>query len=416
MALKPIAFSALLNAAGAGAGLLATTLIIWYFGLAAFGIYTVALAKLAIVMLGAELLPSSYTQFRLQDDPRFASAAPAFYLIFAIVAVAAGALLMRWGALAGGSWFILPYLFCAALQRGLDNQILAKGEVSLSVSLPLVSNTVRTATLGLFILVPVLSVADALWGSLFAGIFASQCVMVLRQPETGRTLLAHRPMQSLRYLLGLRRQYAGYYINSVLKRAKDTLFPLFCDMVVPNKYDLGKIFVYTRTSETVATQIRVLELFLINRESRAKLSANRRIVLLFSALIGHIGVVALSSFLLWKHGLSGSSVLYAAGMGLFMYPYVFELAKRSDAYAAHEPGRVTFSLLAYAAALAAALTGAWMLNIFVLPVLIGAIVFAQLCSALVYLARDQRARVSLAKAGTGATSVRHQAGRRASKK
>lgn len=416
MALRPIAFSASLNAAGAGAGLLGTTLIIWYFGLATFGIYTVALAKLAIVMLGAELLPSSYTQFRLQDDPAFAKAAPAFYLIFAIIAVTAGAFMMRSGALAGGSWFVLPYLFCAAVQRGLDNQILAKGDVSLSVSLPLVSNIVRAATLALFILVPILSVADALWGSLFAGIFVSQCVMVLRRPETARILVAGRPLQSLHYLLGLRRQYTGYYVNSVLKRAKDTLFPLFCDIVLPNKYDLGRIFVYTRTSETVSTQIRILELFLINRESRARLSASRAGILLFSALIGHVGVVVLSSFLLWKHGLSGSSMLYAAGMGLFMYPYVYELAKRSDAYAAHEPGRVTFSLMAYAGALAAALTAAWTLNIFVLPVLIGAIVFAQICSALVYLARDQHARLSLAKAGTGATSVRHQAGRRASKK
>lgn len=397
MALRPIAVSALLNAAGAGAGLLGTTLIIWYFGLATFGIYTVALAKLAIVMLGAELLPSSYTQFRLQDDPRFAQAAPAFFLTFAIVAVAAGALMMRSGALAGGSWFILPYLFCAALQRGLDSQILARGEVSLSVSLPLVSNVVRAAMLGLFILVPVLSVPDALWASLFAGIFISQCVMVLRQPAMGRTLMADRPLQSLRYLVGLRREYGGYYVNSVLKRAKDTLFPLFCDTVLPNKYDLGKIFVYTRTSETVATQIRVLELFLINRESRAKLSANRANILLSSALIGHVAVVALSSFLLWRHGLSPGSVLYAAAMGLFMYPYVYELAKRSDAYAAHQPGRVTFSLFAYAAALVASLTAAWLLDIFVLPVLIGAIVLAQMCSALVYIVRDRQPRVSLAR-------------------
>lgn len=394
-AVKSIAFSASLNAAAAAAGVLGTTLIVWHFGLAIFGVYTVALAKVAIILLGTELLPSSYIQFRLQDDPAFADAAPTFYLIFAAISVAIGAAAIELGAIAGSSWFILPYLFCATLQRGFDSQILARGAVSLSVSVPLISNSVRAALLAILILFPILSVPDALWGSLFAGLVMGQCAMLLQRPEIGRALLAGRPVASLCYLLSLRREYAGYYVNSVLKRAKDTLFPLFCDAALPSKAELGRILVFTRASDAVAGQIRVLELFLIHRETRAELAATRRRILIGSAMLGHVGVVVLASFLLWKHGLTGSSILYAAVMGLFMYPYVYELAKRSDAYASLQPGKVTFSLIAFIVTLGGLLTAAWMLHIFVPLVLIGSIVLAQAVSAFVYLARDPRVSTRL---------------------
>ena len=390
--MKHLALPVVTSAAGAVAGVLGTILIVWHFGLAVFGIYVVGLAKLALLLLGTELLPSSYTQFKLQDDPGFAAAAPSFYLLLAVVTVALGAGLIAAGAIGGSSWFILPYLFCATLQRGFDSQILARGAVHLSVSVPLVSNSVRLAVLGLLILVPFLSVADMLWGSLFAGIVVSQLVVLLRRPDMARALRLRRPVASLRYLFALRQEYAGYYVNSVLKRAKDTLFPLFCDMVLPSKTELGKVLVFTRSLDAVASQIRVLELFLIHRETRAALARKRAGILVKAALIGHLGVIVLASLLLWNHGLTPSLVAYAAAMGLFMYPYVFELARRSDAYAALDPGRVTFSLLASIVTLGTTLTAAWLAGLLVPPVLIGCILLAQLASALVYLARDRRGR------------------------
>lgn len=388
MALKRIAFSALLNAAAAGAGLIGTTLIVWYLGPEVFGRYVVALAEISLIMLGMELLPGTYSQFKLQDDPQFAEAMPIFYLLFALAAVCVMSVIISAGVIGSSSWFMLIYVFSSSLQRCLDGQILARGEVKLLVSVPLVSNTTRAIILLLFMELGALSVPSMLWGSLAIGAVAGHLALFARRPDFFRLLVNKHPVRSLRYLWSLRRDYPGYYVNSVLKRAKETLFPLFCDAVLPAKAQLGALLVYTRTSDTIAGQIRILELFFIHRQTRASIAKSRRRILLASAAAGHIGVIVVSSFLLRRQGISITSVLYGAGMGLFMYPYVYELAKRSDAYARHAPQRVTFSILAFLVALAASLTGAWLLDIVTLPVLIGSLVLAQSVSAFVYMARQ----------------------------
>ena len=370
--------------------MLGTILITWHFGLAVFGTYIVNLSKVSLIMLGIELLPSSFAQFRLQDDPDFVKASPTFFILFGVAAMALAALAMTTGIMNGGSWFILAYVFVLSLQRCLDIQIVARGAVSLLVSIPLISNLLRASLLLALILFPVLRVNDTLWASLAVGTALSQAFLLLRRPEYWEVLANSPPARSIRYLWSLRREYTGYYVNSVLKRAKDTLFPLFCDAAMPGKTELGRLLVYTRSSETIAGQIRVLEMFLIHRETRANLASNRRKILLGSAAIGHIGVVVLSTILLWNHGVDPSSIWWAAGMGLFMYPYVLEMAKRSDAYARGNPNAVTFSIMTYMLTLAGALTAAWALGIFWTPVLIASIVLAQTLSALVYVLRDRR--------------------------
>ena len=391
-ALKRIGLSAALNAAGAGAGLLGTAIITWHFGLAIFGAYAVNLAKISVITLGLELLPSSFSQFRIQDDPKFALAAPAFYILFGFVAVAVCAWALGAGIITNGSWFILAQVFAVTLQRCFDSQILAKGEVSFSVSVPLVSNAVRAILLLLLISFPLLSANDTLWASLAAGTVVSQIYLLARRPEFARIILDSGLVSSVRYLWKLRSEYTGYYVNSVLKRGKDVLFPLFCDAVLPGKAELGRLLVYTRSSDTVSGQIRILEMFLIHRQTRANLAAVRRHILLGSAVLGQIAVLVVSNLLLWKHGVGGGSILYAAFMGLFMYPYVYELAKRSDAYARGAPKDVTVSIIGYGATLAISLVAAWQLHLLITPVLIGCIVLAQTVSALVYLVRDPRWR------------------------
>ena len=395
-AVKRIAYSVGLNGAAAGAGLLGTALIISHYGLAVFGNYVVDLSKLALIMLGLELLPSSYAQFRIQDDPEFARSTPAFFLLFGFVAVGACAAMIVVGAMSTASWFMLLHVFTYSLQRCFDTQILARGAVSLSVSMPLISNVVRAVVLIALMLFPVLPVNDALWASLASGSLATQITLAARQPAYYRILIDNAPLRSLRYLATLRREYSGYYLNSVLKRARDTLFPLFCDAVLPTKTELGKVLVFTRTNETISGQVRVLESFFIHRQTRADLAKARRSILLGSALLGHAAVIVVSTALLWNQGLTTSTILYAAAIGLSMYPYVYELAKRSDAYARNAPHEVTFSILAFLGTLLGTLGLAWTFDALIPPVLIGCIVLGQTMSALVYFARDRIGRTRAA--------------------
>jgi hypothetical protein len=389
---KGITSSVLLNAAAAAAGLLASALVIWQFGLAVFGNFTVSLAKLSIVLLGTELLPGSFSLFRLQDDPKYAQAAPSFYLLFAVAAAGITALLISADLVAVPSWFMLGYVICSVFQRYVDGQVLARGLVSLFVSVPLMNNVLRAALLFFLSQAHVLETADVLWLSLALGMVAGQIYIFLRRPDLARTLANSVSVASLAYLWSLRRNYVPYYGNSVLKRAKDTLFTLFCDFALPSRVELGKLLVYTRAFEALANQIRVLEVFLVNRAVRADLLGVRRRLLLGAAVLGHVGMIVLTQVLLWKEPFDPWSIVYAAGLGLVMYPYVIEIARRSDAYANFDPHTVTYSFLAYVGSLALCLFLISQLDAARMPMLIASLVIAQSVSAAVYMVSARRRR------------------------
>ena len=86
MLFKNLARSAILNFGAAAAGLGGTIFITWTFGLAEFAYYTINFAKLSLILLGAEVLPSSFTIFRLQEDREFTRSLPVFYAGFAALA------------------------------------------------------------------------------------------------------------------------------------------------------------------------------------------------------------------------------------------------------------------------------------------------------------------------------------------
>ena len=85
MALQKIIRTIPLNLLAAATGIAGTLFISWKFGLEVFAIYTINLAKLSIILLGLEILPSSFSIFRQQSDSAFKIAYPTFYLLFSII-------------------------------------------------------------------------------------------------------------------------------------------------------------------------------------------------------------------------------------------------------------------------------------------------------------------------------------------
>jgi hypothetical protein len=372
-----------LNVAAAAAGLGSTLFITWYFGLAEFAYYTINLAKIGLVALVTELLPSSFTIFRLQEDETFADAVPVIYAMFALCGAALTSALIVLGLMNHWSWFMLLFVVSTVLQRYFDTQAQAGGRVGAFFWIPASSNVSRLVLLALLSQLG-LSIADVLWASLAAGSLIGQIVMISSFPEFLDRSAYRRPLGKIAYLWSLRGLYYPYYLNSVLKRVKETFLPLFCDMVVPSKAEIGRLFVFTRANEAVCGQVRVLEAFMVNRAVRDRLRSIRRRIFFLVAPLSQLAVAVLALVLMYGHGIRPEDVVLALVTGLFIYPYMLEIYWRNDALAAFAPGRVTLSLIAFFAGIAIPPAIAWATGTLSIPILVGIYVLAQMLSALTY--------------------------------
>jgi hypothetical protein len=385
-----------LNVMAAAAGLAGTFYITWVFGLAEFAYYTINFAKFALIMLGAELLPNNFTIFRLQEDDRFAEAVPLFYLLFAIAAAAA-ALLIAAGLVAHASWFMVAFVFASALQIYFNVEAQATGRVDAFFWIPAATNVARVILLVFFGWLG-MSVENVLWASIAIGSVIGQAVMISRFPEFFHPAAYRAPFTKMGYLWHARHAYYGYYLNSLLKRARDTFLPLFCDLVLPSKTEIGRLLVFTRANQAVCGQLRVLEAFMVNRAVRDSIRRVRRRIFFVLGPLGQVAVVFVSLALIYRHGIDPMDMVLAALTGLFIYPYIAELFWRNDALAALRPRRVPNSQVSFLAGLVVPPLIAWPLGELGVPVLLFGYVLGQMLSAATYRLFPNVGRSS---AGTG---------------
>lgn len=390
MALNRLTRSISINMTGAAAAVAGTLYIVWVFGLAEFAYFTINLAKLALLLLAAELVPGNFALFRLQDDERFADAFHAFTGIIAIVAAAVAALLIAAGVFVQGSWFMLLYVVSASFQRSFDIEAQARGRVDLFYWIPAITNISRLLLMVGLSGLKLMPASDVIWASLAIGGVVGQAAMLSRFPSLRGFATFHRPAAKVRYLWSIRASYRGYYLNSVLKRLRDTFLPIFCDLVFPSKAQVGRLFVYTRAIEAVCAQVRVIEAFTVNRALREQLRHVRRHIFWLAGPAAHTAVAGLALLLMYRHGIGMIDLGLALLAGFFVYPYILELFFRNDALADFSPGRVTISLLAFLVGLAVPPLISLLAGGPTVALLISSYVLGQALSAATYLLRRGR--------------------------
>jgi hypothetical protein len=368
-----------------GAGLLASLYIVWVFGTADFAVYTISLAKLSIILLGLEVVPSQFSIFKMQHDPEFAKSISVFYFNFAILASALTAMAVVFGLIVSNSWLIVVYAFVAVTQRYVEIKTQSSGIVPAFGRMPAISNFTRVILLMILgLTIARRQSADAIWGSLCIGSAAGQLFILRNFPEVQLSLLAKSPFSSASHLFAVRSEYYPYIINSVLKRAKDTFIPLVVDAAVPNRSVAGQVLVFFRASDAVCTQLRVLEMFLVNTNLRETLRKSSRELFLLLSIIGLVATFALSLLFQYRQGIDARSVLYSFMIGTVSFPYVLEIIWRNEAYAAFAPRRVTVSLLAFLIGVAVPVGTAVVVGRVTTPVLIIGVLAGQSMSAGAY--------------------------------
>lgn len=347
-----------LNLGGAAAGLAGTWLIVWLFGLANYADYLIDLAKISILLLLLEVLPSGYSLFRQQRDEAFAAAYPAFYAFMAIVLPISALGLTSLGFFERPNLFLVAYAGLAVIQRYYDCQLQAAGYLAAYYRIPAFTNLLRFIFLGsgAFALgvgreSTVQSVGQLLWGSLASALFLSLVLVSYRHRSQFVRLFVACKRDSFIYLWSKRQAYHPYYLNSVLKRAKDTMLPLLLDVCSVDRVLTGLILVYAKSFEVIAGQLRLIEAAFTNLLNRASLAASRSRIAYVAAAVGQPACVAVAGILLWREGLEIESILPAIIVSFGVYPYVFEVLARNDALAAEHPRKVTISLVVYVAVL-----------------------------------------------------------------
>lgn len=342
------------------AGFLGTILIVHLIGAASFADYAIDLAKLSALMLLTELIPSSYSVFQQQKDPAFEDDIAAFILLLLLIVPVGVLALHKAGVFSSFSFFIVAYAAGAVVQRYLDVRFQARGRITEFYAIPLTANIIRlTALLGLGLLVNDIPPGDLAWGAAAAGIVSSQVIFFVRSPTELAPFLRRCRRRALSRLWAQRADYVRYYPNIVLKRTRDIAMALICDALAPSKVEVGKYLLAYRGIDFASGQLRVIEAFLSNIGIREALASSRTRSLLLLALVGQITAATMSFVLIAQAGVDSSTLALAIAGSFFVYPYVLELAIRSDAYAAFAPQRVTISLLTFLAAIGITVSVAW---------------------------------------------------------
>lgn len=378
-----------LSLGGAGAGFAGTLVIVWLFGLSAYADYLIDLAKISALQLLLEALPNGYTLFRQQRDEIFAQAYPAFYALMAIVITLLSIGLAGLGFFEQPNIYLIAYVGLAVLQRYLDCQLQALGHLEAFYRIAALTNVLRVVFLTTGALVlghdrdsSASAVGQLLWGSLALALLLSLLFAWHHHAALFRSLVDSFNSRSLKFLWKKREAYRPYYVNSVLKRAKDTMLPMLFDALSVDKALVGLIFVYTKSFDVVSGQLRVIEAAFTNLAHRVHIATDRVRIAWIAAGIGQPACILVAAILLWRDGLGVNAIIPAILISFSVYPYVFEILARNDALASERPYVVTTSLVVYVAILSSGLVSLSFLELLA-PLPIAFILLIAQCASIV---------------------------------
>lgn len=380
---------ALNSIVAAGFGMLGTIVMVWLAGPQIFAHYAIDLARLALVGLLLEVIPSAYAIYHIQKDLQFRAALRAFSGLGCLILMLATLGLATAGVFSSFSGWIVAYVAYLPAQRYVDTVLQADGEVARYFSLIMSVNALRLVLLvGGLQLWPELA-SDVVWASIAIASWTSIIVVYASDRRFRGGTSRSTGRASLRILWDARQNYYGYYLNAVLKRIKDSLMMLICGSLVSNTTAIAQYVLVFRGIDFVGGQFRIAEAALSRYESRRKMAKSRRRDLAVLSVLGQGAAVVLSTGLALQAGPQNWPLLAAIGIASFViYPYVVEVTLRSDAYAAFQPRRVTLSITAYIVTVAVVLV-AWIPFGLDLMSLVTAQVTAQCAAAAVYIFNRQ---------------------------
>ncbi|UFS69928.1 hypothetical protein LPW11_18835 [Geomonas sp. RF6] len=353
--LKKFASVSLLNGLLSGCNLGCTVLLVRWFGTAAYADYTMDLATVSLVTILLEVVPSSYLVFRVQDDPELVHGAAGLACLSALLIAILLFALDLFGSYHAFSPWIAGYGALQAVKRYLDIRLQSSGRLAQFFQIETAAAGLRLGLMGGLLWAGYAS-PTALWGSLSLSVLLAQSFWFARNRSELKPFLLVLRSSTWHPLLRDRAAYTPYYLGIGVKRVRDNLMPLLAGSFFPTKEAAGAFFLAYRGISFTCGQIRVVEGLLNHRKTLgAALSlplVNSVIVALCCQLLCIAASVALCL-------VSGSEELYLETvivLSLMVWPYVFSVLLRAQAYSKYHLASINASLVAYIAISLAAAT------------------------------------------------------------
>lgn len=370
--------------AASGLQLLSTLATVRLAGPAAFADLTVDVFKLAVIAIFLELVPTPYANYRIQREADFGPHMATFSLASSLFCLAAWTAVAGAGLFSSATVWMAPYAVYLGAQRYLDIKLQAENRVQEYYQVLCIAAALRLAlTIAGLLLIQGHDI-EILWASLSLSSIASIAFWFWRKPGEAGLFLRRGHRGSVVELYAARSAYYPYYVNTALKRLRDSLLPVAASFVVADKGELARYLLAMRAVEFVMGQLRVVEALLANLGNRAAVHHNRSTMLLLLAVAAQAVTFVTCLFLAGQAGWSTSTIVTSAVASFFAYPYILEIGSRSDAYAEDAPMRVTISFAAFTVTLAVALAGLAHFGWLFAPALVATPVLAQTIASSTY--------------------------------
>jgi hypothetical protein len=355
--------SSLRSAVAAGLNLLATVMLVRWFGAETYANYIVDLAMIGLLLIVLEVVPSNYSVFRVQDDPLWQRSIGAqivvTILLTAVVVFAAG----HWARLfKDNSLWMVMYAASMAIKRYLDIRLQSSGRLGEFMGIELSTSALRLVLLALCFYQGI-NENEAVWASLGLATLFSQSRWWIQNPAELRVFGGFADKKAWRALAVSFSAYLPYYSGIALKRLKDNFVPLVAERLFVSRELLAAFLLAYRGVIFAVGQVRILEAMMNYRGALAAAQAMSIMHRYLLATAAQALCLAASAGLLFSSGLRDSPWLSTLTLSFMVWPIVFITLERAKAYSAFQASRVNWSVVAYlcvavAGVLAVRLSGA----------------------------------------------------------
>lgn len=351
--------SSVLNVLMAAFNFSTTILLVRWFGSETYSSYIVDLSIISLVLLMIELVPSNYSVFRMQEDEKWQGV----LATFTVASMVGVALLVFMAGMLGGifkaySFWMVGYAAALSSKRYLDILLQSSGRLTEFLQIELAAAFFRLVAL-CSLLMAGNTGSTEVWASLAISVVLAQLQWSVRNSHELVPFFGVMRLDSWLGMLARWRDFRGYYFGIALKRVKDNAVPLVADRILGSAEALSAFFLAQRGLVFALGQVRILESLLNHRgalKAASSLSLSKKYIL--GAAV-QSACIATSAGLFVASGLSAPPWQVAIALSFCVWPILFYVMDRAEAYSSFDPARVNRSLLGYLLIL---VLGGWLMG------------------------------------------------------
>jgi hypothetical protein len=338
-----------------------TIIIVRLFGAEPYANQILDLAKLSLLLILIELIPSSFAIYKIQDSIAWRSAFAVQSL--AVAALLTGAVLslqMTTQVFATGTLFIALYALTLVAKRYADILLQAQNQIKTLYLLDLIAAVGR---LGLIVALYLMGTsADlAIWASLaLASLFAQTIGLFHVIPYSAPRAEIWRGAWRDEVWVD-RGQMAKYYPGIVLKRLRDNIIPLLAERVFGTEKTLAEFLLAFRGISFGVGLAQVFESLVNNRQTLQLITHRKMFYVGVISVIAYGASLVSATILMAASGLSTSTGLFVAVLATLCFPATYNIVQRAEQFSKFKVMWVNLSMASYCLTMFA---GGWCLIIF----------------------------------------------------